>query len=339
MNATVRRLLISFFFVVLVILLGGLLLFALGAGRWRLTEALWMAVITVSTVGFGELHGLDQVPGARAVTVVIIMGGLGTVAYFQSAMTALIVEGVIGHAWRSNRMKKTIATLSGHVVVAGVGSTGRHVAEELAATKTPFVAIDRSQEVLERASMELMEGKMLYVHGDATEDHTLLDAGVARARGVVAALTHDRDNLFVTLSARALNATARLVTKVVEPEAVPKMLRAGANATVSPNVIGGRRLVSEMIRPEVVEFLDQMFKVERGLRFEEVVLADGSPLAGLMLRDTPIRKETNVLVVAIRDRDRQFQYNPGPDHPLQAGSVLVVLGEADDVAKLRRMAG
>jgi len=340
MNSTLRRVFVALLMVTAVIVVGGATLFWLGHGRWTWSEALFMSVITVSTVGFSELPGIDHVPFARAAIVAIILGGLGTVAYFQSAMTALIVEGVIGHAWRSNRMKKEILRLVDHVVVTGIGSTGKHVIEELIATGTPFVAIDKNHEHLQRISDELMNGKMLFVHGDATEDHTLLEAGVERAKGVIAALTHDRDNLFVTLSARALNARARIVTKVVEPEALPKMMRAGANATVSPNIIGGRRMASELIRPEVVEFLDQMLRDrDRTLRLEEVDVPDGSPYVGHALRDVPIRRVSNALVVAIRDRDRRFQYNPGPETLLEGGTVLVVLGETPDMSVLRKLIG
>jgi voltage-gated potassium channel len=317
---------------------GGLALYALGGGLWTLGESLYMAVISVSTVGFGELPSIGRVPGARSVTVATILTGLVAVAYFQSTMTALIVEGVIGEAWRSKRMKKHIGSLSGHVVIAGVGSTGKHVVEELTATRTPFVAIDRDRENLERVSDEVCDGKMLFVHGDATEDHTLLEAGADKAAGVIAALTHDKDNLYVTLSARTLNARARIVAKVVEPEAIAKMARAGANATVSPNIIGGRRMASELIRPEVVEFLDQMLRdKERTLRLEEVSVPHGSAYAGKALREVPIRRESNALVVAVRDTQRNFLYNPGPDHCLTEGSVLVVLGDPTNVDSLRSM--
>jgi voltage-gated potassium channel len=338
MNITVRRLLTSTAVVVFVILCGGGALFWLGAGRWSLGESLYMSVISVSTVGFGELPGIDHVRFARVITVTIILAGLGSVAFFQSSMTALIVENVIGQAWRRQRMKKIIEGLSQHVVVAGIGSTGKHVVEEMIATSTPFVVIDSNLAHLQRLSKELMDGKMLFVHGDATTDHILIEAGVDRAKGVIAALTHDPENLFVTLSSRALNARARIVTKVVDAEAVPKMIRAGANATVSPTIIGGRRLASELIRPDVVEFLDQMMNErDKNLRFEEVVVPPTSSCVGRSLRDVPLRRDARILVVAIRDKERRFHYSPGPDHVIEAGSVLVVLGAAAHMQGVRDM--
>jgi len=252
----------------------------------------------------------------------------------------LLVEGVIGQALRRRKMRATIEHLSEHVVVAGAGGTGRHVIEELSATRTPFVAIDRNEHVLHQVSTEFCAGKMLYVHGDATVDHVLLDAGVGRARGVVAALTHDKDNLYVTLSARSLNATARIVSKVVEDEAGAKILKAGASSIVNPAMIGARRLASELIRPEVNEFLDQMLRdKDKTLRLEEVTVGPASRFVGLALKDTPIRRETRALVVAVRGSDRAFVYNPDPEFVITEGTTLVVLAEADSIAKLRQLVG
>jgi voltage-gated potassium channel len=299
-----------------------------------------MTVITISTVGFFELREMAAVPGARALTVVLIVSGLGVLAYTQSNLTALFIEGAFGHAFRRRRMQREIERLRGHVVVAGAGGTGRHVIEELVATRTSFVVIDRSDHVLQHVSDEVCSGRMLFIHGDATLDQVLLNAGVDRARGVVAALTHDKDNLYVTLSARSLNAAARIVSKVVEADAAPKILKAGASSVVNPTLIGARRLASELIRPEVTEFLDQMLRdKDRNLRLEEVSIAHGSPFVGIALKDTPIRRETRALVVAVRGADRTFVYNPDPESILHEGMTLVVLGEAESIVKLRRLAG
>jgi voltage-gated potassium channel len=325
--------------VLLVIVFAGAVgFFALGHGRWTFSECLYMTVITITTVGFGELSNMHEVAGARALTVALIVSGIGAIAYVQGNVTALLVEGVIGQVLRRNRMRKAIEALSGHIVVAGSGSTGKHVIDELAATKTPFVVIDKNREHLERLSEQAHGGALLFVLGDATLDHVLLEAGVARARGVVAALTHDKDNLYVTLSARSLNPTARIVAKVTEDEAAPKMLKAGATSVVSPTMIGGRRMASDLIRPEVNDFLDQMVRdKDKNLRLEEVPVPDRSPFAGRALRETPIRKDTRLLVVAVRDASRAFVYNPEPDYTLAAGETLIVLGDAEGVAKLRAM--
>jgi voltage-gated potassium channel len=339
-SPSVRRLLVALGMFMTLVAAGTLGYLALGHGRWGLADCAYMTVITISTVGFFELREMSQVSGARALTVALIVGGVSVLAYVQSNLTAMLVEGVIGQALRRRRMQRAITSLSGHIVVAGAGSTGRHVIEELSATRTPFVAIDRNEHVLQAVSTEVCAGKMLCVHGDATVDHVLLAAGVGRAHGVVAALTQDKDNLYVTLSARSLNATARIVSKVVEDEAGAKILKAGASAIVNSSLIGARRLASELIRPEVNEFLDQMLRdKDRNLRFEEVVVRPGSSFIGLALKDTPIRRETRALVVAIRGSDRAFVYNPDPESIITEGTTLIVLGEAESIVKLRLLAG
>lgn len=314
--------------------------FVLGEGRWAPLDCAYMTVITISTVGFFELGHMKEVAGARGLTVVLIVSGVGVLAYMQSNLTALLVEGVIGNAWRRGRMQREIDKLSNHIVVAGAGGTGKHVVEELAHTHTPFVVIDRNEEKLKDVSAEFCKGRMLYVHGDATADGALLRAGIQRARGVVAALTHDKDNLYVTLSARSLNADARIVSKVVEDEAAPKILKAGATSTVNPTMIGARRLASELIRPMVNEFLDQMLRdKDKTLRLEEVTVGAGSSLVGLALKDTPIRRDTRALVVAVRATDKTFLYNPDPDYLIAEGTTLIVLGEAPSIQKLREIVG
>src|SRR5258706_10424727 len=253
----------------LVMLLGGVAYYALGAGRWSLESSIYMSVITVSTVGFAELPNFNDVPGAHELTTGIIVLGIGAVAYFQSTMTALLVEGAIGHAWRRKRMKRQIDTLSHHIVVAGIGSTGRHVVEELRAMSTPFVAIDRNREHLERVSSEL-GGDLLYIHGDATNDDVLREAGAHRASGIVTTLNDDKANLFVTLSVRSMNPTARIVARVIEPDTAVKMSRAGANVTVSPNMIGGRRMATELLRLEVAAFFDEVTRDKQNTQLDEI---------------------------------------------------------------------
>lgn len=338
MNASLRRLVVAILVLMTLVGLGATGFWILGHGRWRYDECLYMTVITLSTVGFGELSQMHEVAGARPLTIALIVSGVGALAYVQGNLTALLVEGVIGQVLRRNRMRKAIASMHRHIVVAGAGSTGKHVIEELVATDSPFVVIDLDLAHLERLSADVAHGKMLYVHGDATDDHILVAAGVERARGVVAALTHDKDNLFVTLSARSLNATARIVSKVVEDQAGPKMLKAGATSCVNPAMIGGRRMASELVRPEVNEFLDQMLRDKtKNLRIEEAIVPEDSSYVGVSLKDSPIRRETKLLVIAVRHKDRSFIYNPDPEHVLDGGTTLIVMGDTDSVTKLRKI--
>ncbi len=336
-TAAMRRLRLSLIVLVVVWMAGSLGLYSIGRGIWTFGECAYQTIITVFTVGFAELPRQDKVRGARTITSVVIVFGVGAVAFVQASVTALFVEGVIGEAYRRSRMRKLIEQMKDHVVIAGTGSTGRYVIEELAAIKRSFVAIDRDEGRLRAISDEVCKGEMRYVVGDATQDHTLVAAGVQRAWGVVAALTDDADNLYGTLSARPLNARARIVTKAVNDEAESKMRLAGASAVVSPNTIGGRRMASELVRPEVVEFLDQMHKTEHSLRMEELVIPATSPLVGSMLKDAPIRPRTRALVIATRMRDGTFHYNPGPESMIEAGMTLIVLGDSQDVTTLREL--
>lgn len=318
-----------------VILGGAVLLYLISGGRWTFGEALYLAENAASTTGFREAERMHEVRFARAATGLLIIAGLGATAYFQSNLTAYLVQGVFVERWRSRRMKKQIEDLSNHVVIAGAGSTGVHAIEEMWATKTPFVVIDTNHRRLEHISQEICEGKLLFIAGDATEDAVLINAGVTRARAVIAALTEDKENLFVTLSARSLNPGARIVAKVIASDAVPKMMRAGANATVSPNMMGGRRMASEVVRPTVIQFIDQMLHDQKeDLTLEEVVIPRGSSLVGKTLFDAPVLAETNLLVVALRIAGK-FLYNPDPSTVLDVEAVLVVIGPSANVTRLR----
>jgi voltage-gated potassium channel len=336
-SGTLRRFRLSIVVLISVWTFGALGLHHIGHGAWTFAECTYQTAITIFTVGFNELPNTDRVPGARGFTTLVIVFGVGAVAFVQATVTALLVEGALGEAYRRNRMHKAIDKLRGHVVIAGCGSTGRFVVEELRTIRRPFVVIDRSEARLREISDELCNGEMNYVIGDATHDTALQAANIAHASGVVAALTDDADNLYVTLSARALNANARIVAKAVAAEAEGKMRRAGASAVVSPNTIGGRRMVSELVRPEVVEFLDQMHRADHSLRLEEISIPSTSSLVGKMLRDAALRPRTKALVIATRDKDGMFHYNPGPETRIASGMILIVLGDREDVEILRSL--
>jgi voltage-gated potassium channel len=313
----------------------------LGKYAWDVGECAYMTVITITTVGFGELPHLARVPGGRAFTVAVLLAGLGVAAYFVSALTTYFIEGEFTKARTRRRMTKALDQIHDHIIVCGVGTTGVHVVEELVWTKWPLVAIDRDAARLERLQ-ELSISMLPTVVGDATEDDILERAGIRRARGIVAALTDDKDNLFIVVSARQLNPKLRIIAKGVDMAASEKLKRAGADSVVNPAFIGGVRMVSEMIRPQVVEFLDLMLRdKDKNLRIEEVMVPKGSPLVGKPIFEAQIRKNTNLLVVAVREppvspeQPGRFIYNPGAEMRIVENMALIVLGETESVHKLR----
>ena len=324
-----------------VVMVGATAYYSVGEGRWSWFDCFYMTIITLSTVGFAEtLEGMNEIPEARAVTITLIILGSGTLLYFISSLTALIVEGDLQGILRRRSMQRAITTISDHVIVCGVGTTGRHIATELRAVGIPFVVVDSKGDLLEELAEEF-DDELLYIVGDTTDDHVLELAGVERARGVISALNDDKANLFVTISARALNPTARIVAKSIEPSTEPKLRRAGADAVVAPNYIGGVRLFSEMVSPKTVAFLDRIIQFGGGISvgIEAIDIPKTSPLAGKRLAETDLRA-AGALVVAVHRADGDYIYNPGSEHLLEAGDSLIVLAESADVEALRsRVAG
>jgi voltage-gated potassium channel len=232
-------------------------------------------------------------------------------------------------------MQRAISKLNKHVIVCGIGTTGRHIATELTAVGVPFVVVDADRDRLDELSEEFNDS-LLYVIGDATDDHILELAGIERARGVISALNDDKANLFVTISARALNPNARIVAKSIEPATEAKLRRAGADSVVAPNYIGGVRLFSEMVSPKAAAFLDRIVQFGSGISvgIEAVDIPAESPIVGQRLAETDIR-DAGALVVAVHRADGDYVYNPGSEHLLEAGDSLIVLADTEDIAALR----
>lgn len=300
---------------------------------WPVFDALYMTIITLGSVGFGEVHPLST--AGRAFTMALIVSGLGVVAYGLSAITAHWVEGDLSHLWEKRRMERRIGELRDHVVVGGGGETGRHIIRELLATRTPFVCIEQDPvhaETLRRAIPDVLQ-----IVGDATETEVLQAARVEQARGFIACMPADKDNLFALLTARELNPRLRIVSRISGEESRSRLLKAGADAVVSNKSIGALRLASEMLRPHVVSVLDAMLRDTNEVRVQEITVGSGA--AGQSLGNFKFSERVGIVVFALREAGTQrYVFNPAPERPLAAGDVLIACADADQVETARRIA-
>jgi len=300
-------------------------------------DAIYMAVITISTVGYHEVVDTSANPALRIFNMFVILFGTGVVLFVFSASTAFIVEGELKDIFRRRKMLKQIRALKDHFIVCGAGEVGHHVVGELLKTRNRFVVIDRSNEQLEKIQHL---GDFPVMKGDAVDEEVLTSAGLASARGLATVLREDKDNLMITVTARQLNPNLRIVARCAEARMTDKLIRAGANSAVSPNTIGGLRVASELVRPHVVGFLDMMLKEEtKTLRVEEVSVGEGSPWVGKTIHGTELHRRFEVLALALRRPDGKVHYNPHGETILAAGDVLVVMGDMDMIWKARESAG
>lgn len=307
-----------------------------GAGH-TLLDALYMTTITLTTVGFGETIEVTGHAGAEVFTVLLLIFGTGTFVYFFSNLTAFVVDGTMQHLFWRRRMIREIEKLRDHYVVCGGGHTSEHVLGELIATERPFVLVEPDDKrVLDLHAR--FGNEFPAVLGDATEDEVLIAAGLRRAAGLVTCVPSDKDNILITFAARALNPNLRIVARCREPGSEAKLTRAGANAVVSPNRIGGMRMVSEMMRPTVVSFLDVMLRDHRAhFRVEEVTVAAGSELDGASIGSVRQRRVPDVILLALRAPDGSWLYNPDDGMILHPDAAVIFLGTPKARAILERM--
>jgi voltage-gated potassium channel len=301
---------------------------------WSWLDALFMTVITETTIGYGETRPLSE-PWGRLFTIVLIFMSVGTAGYAISTLFSFIVEGEFNRIIQGQRMDNQIAALHNHIIICGAGDTGRYIIEEFSKISAPYVVVERNTNALQGLK-QLSD--MLYIHGDATNDAILQSAGIERARGLVSALSDDKDNVFVVLSARALNPNLRIVARLVHEENREKLRKAGANEIVSPNAIGGLRMASVMVRPTVVSFLDQMLRATgQTLRVEEVHVDKSPTLLGKTLTDANIEQRTGVLVVALKAHNGDYQFNPPRNTVLRQGDILIVMGPIERLALMNQL--
>jgi voltage-gated potassium channel len=282
-------------------------------------DSFYMTFITVATIGYGEVVDLTHHPMGRLFTIFIATVGIATASYLFSTLVALLLESELNIALRKKRMEKQIAKLSGHYIVCGIGRVGTNVARELLKTNRPLVVIENDRAALDRWLEH--HPQTLHLHEDAADDDALLKAGLKSAAGVFAVTGDDSHNLMVSLSVKLINPKARVVARVHDIRNTDKARRAGADEVVSPDFTGGMRIASAMVRPHVVNFMDQMLHTDEGLRVEEVVVP--STFASAPLRQVAPRSK-DYLLLAIHAQGR-WAFNPSDDHLVTAGATLVLM--------------
>jgi voltage-gated potassium channel len=310
----------------------------IGHGKHRFLDSLYMTVITLTTVGYGEIIPMDDNPAGRVFTMLLILFGMGILVYFASTITAFFVEGQLEHVFWRKRMRRAIAELGDHVIVCGAGVVAGHFIDEMLASRRAVVAIVAQAGTLPPLASEQ---ELLYVAGDPSDEEVLAEAGIARAAGLVAALESDRDNVLVTLTARQANPALRIVAMLVDDRNESKLRRAGADAVVSPFRIGGMRMASEMIRPMVVTFLDKMLRDrDRNLRVEELRVGRGSPAIGKSVADLDVNAVPGLLLLALLEPGAAaWSFKPDPHARITEGATLIVMGDPGGVGQLRARYG
>jgi voltage-gated potassium channel len=308
--------------------------FFIGQGKWSLFDCFYMTVITVTTVGFSETLNVAGQWGGRGFTVFLLFMSLAINSYFISTITAFFLSEEFEDLWWRSRMQRSVKRLKDHVIVCGGGETGKHVIKELLTSGWQVVLVDSRPEIIR----ELQEsfGWFPAVDGDATEERILEKAGIDRAYGVIVVLPNDKDNLFLTVTARRMNPKLRIISKGINFSTLEKLERAGADGVVSPNYIGGIRIAAQLVRPHVVQFLDLLTRQnDLNLSIEEVNLPSNSPYCNKLLRDTDLR-EKELLVLAVRSpKSGQWQYNPASDFMIDPASTIIVLGNTEAVESFR----
>ncbi len=307
---------------------------------WSFSDALYMTVITVSAVGYEEVQDLTD--GGRALATFLLAGGITAMGLWFALLTSAIVEMDLDHVFRTRRTMKKIGDLREHFVVCGAGRTGEQVIRELAAAGEPYLVIERDPDRAEALREAYPE--VLVLEADATKDESLVEARIGAARGLVACLSSDTDNLFVCLSARDLQPNLTIVARAYDEQTMQKLYVAGADHVVSPNLTGGRRMAATLLRPQVVSFLDVATQGEGlELRLEQVGVPSRSSMAGLTLAEARIPEKTGLIVIAARHQDEEgregpWAYNPGPDQEIRPGDILIVLGSGEQIDRLTKAA-
>lgn len=300
---------------------------------WTWIDSIYMSVITLTTVGFGETNPLTE--RGRVFTMVLLLTGVGVIAYILNNFTEAVVQGHLQAGLRLRKRRKFMESLTGHYIICGFGRTGRQIAMEFAAEKVEFIIVD-----CDDASIQLAQsfGYMTF-QGDATQDQVLLQVGIERARCLVAALPSDAENLYTVLSAKTLAPSIRTIARASSEEAIQKMERGGADVVVSPYITGGKRMAAAALRPQVVDFLDGILTgADRTVYVEEFLLTPNTcPIIGKTLKEAQLGKQSGALILAIRRADDTLLIGPSADTRLYPGDLVISMGAAEQLRLLSQL--
>lgn len=291
-------------------------------------DALYMTIITLTTVGFGEVRPLGR--NGRIFTILLIMMGAGFVAYNLTYFSGLLLDGNWLDVYRRRKLGRRLEQLEDHYIICGYGQMGQIIVQELSRYHVPSVVIEKDESLL----VKLREKQVLYLSGDAIEEENLMAAGILKAKGLVSVVSKDTDNVFIVLTARDIKKDLYIFSRAGAPGSEKRLYKAGANRVVAPFAIGATRIAQNILRPTVTDFLELALSEEgMELSMEEFYLAERCQIVGKELMDSGIRSRYNLIVVAIKQRDGRMIYNPSPKQQLQEGDILVVIGPKDNLLR------
>jgi voltage-gated potassium channel len=297
-----------------------------------LLDAIYMTVITIGTVGFSEVHTLS--PLGKIFTIALIGSGVSAAAYAIGRFLEFLLEGYFSEVMGGRSMKKRIDQLSNHYIICGFGRVGEQVAREFKRAGAPFVVLDPNPDIKKYLDAE----EVLYIQGDAADEQVLRDAGIDKAKGLVSVVDSDADNVYVTLTARALNPGLFIITRANLENSAYKLKRAGANRVISPYSLGGRRIASMVLKPVVSDFLDTVMHGEKmEFQLEEMTIGKGSPLKDATVREADVRKKSGAMVISIYRADGHFENDLHGDTRISEGDRLIVIGTPEQLEKLEDM--
>jgi voltage-gated potassium channel len=299
---------------------------------WGVLDSLYMTVITLATVGFGEVHPLSQ--AGRLFTVLLIIVGVASLGYFGGALFQFMVEGKIQEVFWRRRLDHKIKHMRNHFIVCGYGRIGRVLCQCMKNSRIPVLVVEENPDLVPALEVDNMN----YLCADATDETSLIKAGIQDAKGLVAALNTDAANVFLVLTARQLNKDLYIVSRATQEQAQNKLLAAGADRVESPYEMGAIGMAQRIIRPTVTSFLDLAYITPAGdIQMEEIPVSADSGLAGVMLKDSGIRQKFNVIIIAIKSAGGNMSFNPSFESTLNGGDTVIAIGSMENLSKLERV--